>query len=62
MFFPLYALGWLSEFFFKTFSTWSKSKRVVDSDSEDDKMGKKKRRRIKKPEPDSSDEDGEPFI
>ncbi|XP_068590902.1 DNA polymerase delta subunit 3 [Cebidichthys violaceus] len=35
----------------------SKTKRLVDSDSEDDKMDKKKRRRIKKPEPDSSDED-----
>lgn len=45
-----------------TSSTWSKTKRVVDSDSEEDKLGKKKRRRIKKPEPDSSDEDGELFI
>ncbi|XP_020497458.2 DNA polymerase delta subunit 3 isoform X1 [Labrus bergylta] len=35
----------------------SKTKRIEDSDSEDEIMEKKKRRRIKKPEPDSSDED-----
>ncbi|KAM3603880.1 uncharacterized protein V6R79_003415 [Siganus canaliculatus] len=35
----------------------SKTKRIVDSDSEEEVMEKKKRRRIKKPEPDSSDED-----
>lgn len=35
----------------------SKSKRMMDSDSEEEKMETKKRRRIKKPEPDSSDED-----
>lgn len=42
-------------------SCWSKTKRIVDSDSEEEIMEKKKRRRIKKPEPDSSDEDGELF-
>lgn len=48
--------------FYFAYSTWSKTKRIVDSDSEDDKIGKKKRRRIKKPEPDSSDEDGKMYI
>lgn len=35
----------------------SKTKRIKDSDSEEEKVEKKKMRRIKKPEPDSSDED-----
>ncbi|XP_005918105.2 DNA polymerase delta subunit 3 [Haplochromis burtoni] len=35
----------------------SKTKRLEDSDGEEEKMETKKRRRIKKPEPDSSDED-----